>query len=390
MNKLSLAAVAIALLSASLHASAGLPDTAAAATLPLPTMADSPVDSLIEVSATRYFTTTPSTPAGAATTYNALHRPSYGGDLSGVAQLFLNVDSSGFGNLCSGALLADGVHILTAAHCVTNASGVMDVDLATTTNQARFGTTSTGANGLGSRSAPVSISAITVHPGWTGNYSRGGNDLAILTLATAAPIEAKRYDIYTSSDEIGKVTLKSGWGTFGDGATGVAGGTGWRMGQNTYDMNALTFWGASSGANTGILMYDFDNGLAANDAFGTWFGAPYQNLGLGDNEVISGPGDSGGPSFIDGKVAGITSFGITFFDARDPSTGAGICTSANPDKVCGLNGSFGEFAGDTRVSAYSSWITAQLAAPVPEPLSGAMLLAGLGVIGSVARRRRSV
>ncbi len=376
--------LAAACLAVSMNASAGLPGTSAASSLPLPTAAAPGLDGLAYEAAARYFTTTPSTPAGSPTPYNLRHRPDYGSDLSGVARLFLGgVNGSGVG--CSGALLSDGLHVLTAAHCVTDAQGNLNIDVGSTTNFAQFPITATGPNGLGNITNPagqVTVSGITVHPGWTGDYVRGGNDIAVLTLASQAPVEAVRYQLYTAGDEVGKTSLKSGWGTIGDGATGASIGSGWRMGQNTWDMNGQDFWDGIAAANPNILMYDFDNGLAANDAFDAYFGLA--GLGLGDNEVLSGRGDSGGPSFINGKLAGVTSFGITFF-----SNNQGQCLAGNPDLVCGLNNTFGEFAGDTRVSGYSSWITAQLAAPVPEPVSGALLLAGLGVIGSVARRRRS-
>ena len=43
-----------------------------------------------------------------------------------------------------------------------------------------------------------------------------------------------------------------------------------------------------------ILQYDFDNGNILNDAFyqSSMLGTP--DLGLGPNEVLSAPGDSGG------------------------------------------------------------------------------------------------
>ncbi|RZJ06061.1 MAG: trypsin-like serine protease, partial [Rubrivivax sp.] len=294
-----------------------------------------------------YATTQPSTPAGTETPYNTRHRPAYGGPQDGVARLIIDTTEGSF--LCSGALLGDGLHILTAAHCVTDGAGV----LTTIGGTASFGITPTGSF-TGLLSAPVAIASVTVNPGWNGDYLFNGYDLAILTLAEAAPIEATRYDIYRESDEIGRVGTKSGWGTIGQGDVGTVGspGSGWRTGQNMWEMSAATFWEDDT-VNDGIMMYDFDNGLAANDAFGAYFGL--NDLGLGDMEVVSAPGDSGGPTFIDGKVAGITSFGLTFTDARDAS-GNRICLPGNPDIFCALNSSYGEFAGDTRVSAYAAWI----------------------------------
>ena len=330
-----------------------------------------------------YVTTQPSTPAGGATPYNARHRPQYGGDQDGVARLIVNTTQGSF--LCSGALLGDGIHVLTAAHCVTDAAGA----LITTGGSASFGITQTGPNGLGMLSAPVSIAGVTVNPGWNGDYLFHGNDLAILTLAAAAPAAASRYDIYREADEIGKVGTKSGWGTISQGDVGTPGsiGTGWRTGQNVWEMNGRDFW-SDPAANKSILMYDFDNGLAANDAFGVYFGM--HDLGLGDIEVDSAPGDSGVPTFINGKIAGITSFGVTFTDGVD-ANGKRICNASNPDVLCGINSSFGEFGGDTRVAAYANWIDSVLApAELPEPGSAWLVAVVLPMAALIRRRRRAM
>jgi secreted trypsin-like serine protease len=341
--------------------------------------APSPVTGLAYDAAPYYATTQPSTPATANTPYNQRHRPQYGGPLDGVARLVVGNPASGF-FLCSGALI-DSFHILTAAHCVTDGNGV----LTATVGSASFGITPTGTY-TGLLSADVAISGIYVHPGWNGDYIFHGNDLAVLKLATAAPESATRYDIYRGPEEVGQVSTKSGWGIVSQGDVGTPGALGvdWRTGQNRWEMTAAGFWSVPGiNPNPNILMYDFDNGLAANDAFGIYFGR--SDLGLGDMEVDSAPGDSGGPSFIDGKVAGITSFGLTFTNGTD-ANGNRLCNPAvNPDILCGLNSSFGEFAGDTRVSAYAAWIDAVRALPEPaSPLLVALTLP----LAFIARRRR--
>jgi hypothetical protein len=137
-------------------------------------------------------------------------------------------------------------------------------------------------------------------------------------------------------------------------------------------------------------MADFDNGLAANDAFGAIFGI--SNLGLGLNEVGTAPGDSGGPSFINGRVAGVTSFGTTLL-LRNPSTNI---VTVNPD--CNGNGTgqhislttapidstCGEFMGMARVSTNVAWIQS---VTVPEPST--YLLAAAALAAMLARRRPS-
>jgi secreted trypsin-like serine protease len=326
-----------------------------------------------------YFTTQPSTPGGlGATPYNVRHRPLYGGEMSGVADLFLGGDPvTGLGTGCSGSLLSTGRHILTAAHCVTDRNGKIDINFSSTINVASFPSLANPANPFQGGFQDVNIIGVKVHPGWTGNATVVGNDLAVLTLAEEAPGNIQRYELYTGGSDMGVVGTKVGWGNVGLGSDGVVQFSGWRMGQNVWDLNAAVFWGPGSNANPAIGIYDFDNGKKANDAFGYYF--DLNNLGLGDMEVGAGNGDSGGPTFIDGKVAGITSFGLTFFSNSNRE-----CFADNPDFVCGLNSSFGEFGGDTRVSYYSEWITAS----IPEPGTYALMGLGLLAVGTAARRRR--
>lgn len=342
---------------------------ASAATVATTTPAESPLSGtngeLTWQARGLYTTTATATPAtDGATAYNLRHRPEFGGEMSGVARLIINGNT-----LCSGALLGTGRHVLTAAHCVTDAFGQSTFS----SGQAQFPVTA-NANPYTGSFANVAMQSVTVHPGWTGNITSVGNDLAIITLAAVAPAGADRYDLYTASDEIGQVGTKSGYGRTGTGATGDTLGTDWRRGQNTYEMTALDFWGDGE-SNPNILMYDFDNGTSGNDGFGFFFGPSFQNTGLGLNEVMSAPGDSGGPTFINGQLAGITSFGLRL----------AANTGQSSDTDTFLNSTYGEFAGDTRVSGYSSWIMAT----IPEPGTWALWLAGLPLLGAIARRRRA-
>lgn len=84
-----------------------------------------------------------------------------------------------------------------------------------------------------------------------------------------------------------------------------------------------------------------------------------------------------------------------FADA-DPQTDAGSATNyfflVNGSTVLGsqafaLNANTGALAFDEPTNN-ASWSLVAAASPVPEPASAAMLMAGLGMVGAIARRRR--
>jgi hypothetical protein len=331
------------------------------------------------------FTKLASTPAAAGgTPYNLLHRPEWGGEFSGVAALDLTTSEGLFG--CSGALLSTGRHVLTAAHCVTDRDG----QLTLLGGEAFFPSINTGA--FTGAVESVTFSNVVVHPGWTGASFLGGNDLAIITLDAAAPAGVRRYELYTGSDEAGQTHTRVGWGLVGTGngqpltINGAGPFSGFRRGTNSYDADGALVEAAFGGPpNPGTLYYDFDDGLfdpdlgyAPHDAFGYWFGI--EDSGTGVTEAAAAPGDSGGPIFIDGRLAGVTSFGVTVFD---DSTGT-VFTSDATDPTFGPDSSFGEFGGDTRVSFYAEWITSQ----IPEPPAWALLLAGVAAFSARAAGAR--
>ncbi len=283
----------------------------------------------------------------------------------GVADLGISREAGNF--RCTGALLSGGFHVLTAAHCLTDESG-------------NFDTLSVNSNwALSSGSYSISSENIYIHPDWDGNFGLG-NDLAIIQLSEKANSSVQRYDLYTNNDEVGKVADKVGYGRSGRGDEGFILNSGTkRAGVNRYDtthdlMNTALRRNFLSGA---VLQYDFDNGLSANDGFGFFFGL--SDLGEGENEVMSAPGDSGGPSFIDGKLAGISSY----------ISRLGLSDGRSSDINAGLDSSFGEFAGDTRVSFYQDWITQTVAesTPVPEPMTILASTVALG-FGTMFKRKR--
>lgn len=243
---------------------------------------------------------------------------------------------------CTGALYLTGRHIITAAHCFDRDDDTANLN----PNPAEY----TVFFDLPQGRVPVSVAQIFVHPEWTADAA-SNNDIAVIELAQIAPAAAERYDVYTDSDEVGKVFDRVGFGTK---ATGIGGEVDddnprKRQGQNRYDAlgeiaNTLPEDGRVLPGTQ--LAYDFDSGQPQNDAFGIEFGIP--DLGLGIEEIGSSRGDSGGPAFIDGKIAGVSSYGSS------PLTPGVDVTEPNDT-------SFGEFFFDTRVSAYLPFIGGAIA-----------------------------
>ena len=274
----------------------------------------------------------------------ANHVVGSGGSLDGVGKIILTRSDGTF--LCSGALLTTGLHVLTAAHCVTDSLG----------NFILISSTVTFEGDLGNEIVTVDVPNSSAHPKYNGDFLKGF-DVAVLTLNSAPSSDITRYDIdRNSSDDIGSTPIKTGYGQSGFGATGAdsltyPAGTK-RTGQNLYDDVGDTMYLAlglkanKDFVRGGVLQYDFDNGNSANDAFGFFFSNP--NLGLGNDEVSPAPGDSGGPSQNANVITGVASYGITL-----TFTSSGATSDVTPRVV---DSSFGEFAGDSRVSKYSKFI----------------------------------
>ncbi len=277
----------------------------------------------------------------------ALHETSPGGNFDSVVKLTIG-RSDGIFN-CTGTLLNNGRDILTAAHCLTDDVGNLTAVSSFSLFQTAFGTHSLASVGF------------TVHPNWDGNFNTG-NDLAIIHLGQLAPLGANGHEIYRASDEVGQTVTKAGYGLSGTGDTGTTLPNGTkRSGLNTYDalgdvfttvLNSPPIPGAQ-------LAYDFDDGTNSRDAFGffdSFLGAGNLNdTGLGNDEVMSAPGDSGGPTFINNQIAGVTSYGLRLTNFLGQTS----------DVDNELNSSFGEFAIDTRVSFYANWIDANLSIAPP-------------------------
>jgi hypothetical protein len=340
-----------------------------------------------------------STLVGATRTQGGIGETPYTGSMpaySGTVGLLMG------GFVCSGTLLSDRRTILTAGHCVSDGFGVNETpDNGVTVF---FRDPASGPDVQlyygGPGYTTIQSSDVIVNGGYTGDVI-DHNDIALVRLSEAAPDFAESYELYTG-ELTGLVSNITGYGS-----TSIAGGAmgvdtvnpnrlGWfRQGLNEYDYalgNAAfgTDWADILGEPFSQIEYsyisDFDNGLAANDAtcvvsiaiIGA-AGAGFCDLGTGTREVGVAGGDSGGGSFINGQVASVNSYGLTF------GTGFG-------DFRSGLNSSWGEFSGYVPVWLHADWINRNLVAPppaVPEPATWLMLIGGFALVGASMRRRKT-
>jgi hypothetical protein len=237
----------------------------------------------------------------------------------------------------TGVLLYDGRAVLTSAHLFGHTADSTQVYFETT-----------------SGSKTISSARVLLMPSYDASSN---NDLALVWLSTAAPLTAERYSLYRDNDEIGQTLTMVGYGLPGSGDTGALttyNGNPLRLkANNQFDADMGTLkeqlgsgmaWTPTAGTQ---LAADFDNGLSQQDALGQLINRP--GLGLGINEGLITSGDSGGPAFINGQVAGIASYTASL------SRG-----SIQPDIDSQSNSSFGEVAAWQRVSHYQQWIDQSL------------------------------
>ncbi len=298
---------------------------------------------------------------------------------NGVGSIFIEFAGIPVGGFICTASAISPTQILTAAHCV-----LQDGD---TVRRIRFVLNA-------GEPSPIILEAagFVVNPlypalvPFLGAAAHG--DLAVIELAEGIPANIETYELYRDPDELGQAARHYGHGTSGTGQKGVSEGSDFffaRTGLNLYEATAQSLFGFPLPDQ---LLLDFDNGGSARNAMDWWFGPFFchpdndnpaqardgrcttQKAGLfpdfkgfGQLEVGVAPGDSGGPAFIDGKIAGVHSFGFTH--------GCAVVTNRT-DVDCELNSSYGEMSGDVRVSFWASWIDAATSGvfpvtPIPEP-----------------------
>jgi Trypsin len=346
---------------------------------------------------------------------------------TGVGGLLIRY-ANGAGSTCTGTLVSASV-VLTAAHCINpTARGSAVASLSFFLPGFRNALFNGGVTPPGADPNPVMLMGThyAINPNFiptaAAGGTLGGSDLALVYLNGSAPADRQISGIYRGSGEIDALHNKIGLGTRGFGQTGTMNLTrdGFdsfdgrkRDGNNIYEYTFRDIFGQDLAPDASgnqradadsVLLFDFDSGLRVNDVFGRLgeidpsFGKPQTGVVVGGlaTEVNSSPGDSGGPTFINGLVAGITSFGFSanFLYGQTGCGGVGNIDTARgfgAGASC-TNSSFGEVSGDTRVSYFTAWIDAGVAGRVSRiqvPVPATLLLLVVGIIAIAGFKRRA-
>ncbi len=282
--------------------------------------------------------------AGAATAI------ALGGGFPAVTEIFLG------GSACSGALISPTT-VITAQHCTFGvAPGAVTVNFHHINND-------------GVPDASVGVSAITQFDAT--NVLLDGSDVAILTLAAAAPAAITPLQ-FLAANPLGVTasTVGFGWNGTGDvGHGGTADGLKWAA------QNVIDFYGAAQnpgGVNIGgtanIFNTDFDNPTGTTNTLAP--GKPSSAVMLA-NEGTTAPGDSGGPLLVNGLIVGVLSGGT-------------LATSAYGD----ISWWTGTLQWQTQIQNLGGvFVTDQQPPQVPVPSTLALILLGIAWLG-IARRWR--
>jgi hypothetical protein len=202
------------------------------------------------------------------------------------------------------------------------------------------------------------------------NWPEQAADIAVIQLSQNAPPSVPRYPLFGGADELGHSAVLTGFGRAGHGSTGedfsFDRAPTLRAGLNRIEALDDELRGDP------FLVADFDSGLPANDTL-ELVGVP-SDLGFGADEVAFAGGDSGGPMFIGGVIAGVNAFSV------QPFVG---------DVNARLDSSWGEGSFFTPVRVYRDFIlnaTGGTAMFVPETTG--LLMAIIGVFFGVMRIHR--
>jgi len=257
------------------------------------------------------------------------------GAYTGVASIVGNYVAGGsFG--CTGALVSPTV-ILTAGHCVASANS--------------WNVTFQTASGF----ATIGASGSELHPLFANRASNSGiqeYDIAILRLATPAPLDASVYTIANGATPL----------AFGDSTGTVVDMVGYGLGGNPSGALPAGTRRTAQNRLLGILAGEVDNPLLTAHNFAS--SSEPANYG------IVAAGDSGGPMFVNNIIIGVAS-ASTLPQITSGSYASGI--------YYGLHTSlYDEVTRNWTSSAINS---------IPEPGTYVLFASGLAAVVLLRRRR---
>ncbi len=296
-----------------------------------------------------------------------------GPEFNGIGRVVLSNS-----NVCT-AFAINAFQVLTAAHCLPGGNpNLASLSL----SGIQFSLFSSDIY------TPTSV---VIHPNWDYNDFSNGFDVAVLNFANGLPA-VNFYPIYTyaaGDNELGDSFELFGYGRCGTPQVGNFGCAtqGLRRAANRVDNitpneRIFEFSFDSYSGNTvqvGSVTCREHDALCQADGIET----PSKEFvpEIGTRQGIVAPGDSGGPSLI--QVAG-QYFSIGMHSYLSCISANNACISPPDfDGSASPNGSWGEIAGNTRLSSYTDFI--QGVAEVPEPSSA--LLVGTAIFLAVRRWR---
>jgi hypothetical protein len=288
--------------------------------------------------------------------------------------------------ICSGTLVSKR-DVVTAGHCLDTTGKGNLIDIKAPNQDVRVVFNASSVVGDPGR-AIVTADKVSMNPSYQGfgncPYATTtdfcvNDDIAVVHLSQDAPVDARIYRAFTGDVGVGQLVTMVGYGRSGDGINGYTLGPDFRTkrtGQNVIDFfdrddeAPIPF---ASGPNE-VWYADFDGG--GQDTFCTLLGVCTPIL-ANDKEANIGGGDSGGPSFL---LAGGEYFLL------GTNTFGGTLPGQTP-------GAFGTYFGGMVLGSYVDYLegatNGAIQTMVPEPQTYALMLAGLGIVGMAARRRRA-